>query len=263
MTHILLCYLAALIICAACFAAIYIILKKAFKIQTRWAVFFGGVLFALAYYAGVMLLFQATFRTQQYYNTTAFRTLVGLVFLLLFCFARFLILHIFFFRQDREQQAFSFAFGFGFAPAAFLAAYLLIMSLVIAFNGIFNGPAVMEESGLLSFEDNTIISVFRPVLGHVSVALLFCFAAVLSITLCWFMRRISTRDYHPAIRTIWLILLLLVESAAVLPVPFMKMYGLAHWQLPLIAAAAAGVNLLLVRMMPGERKTPHYSKQFE
>ena len=32
MTHILLCYLAALIICAACFAAIYIILKKAFKI---------------------------------------------------------------------------------------------------------------------------------------------------------------------------------------------------------------------------------------
>ena len=101
MTHILLCYLAALIICAACFAAIYIILKKAFKIQTRWAVFFGGVLFALAYYAGVMLLFQATFRTQQYYNTTAFRTLVGLVFLLLFCFARFLILHIFFFRQDR------------------------------------------------------------------------------------------------------------------------------------------------------------------
>ncbi len=263
MSLVLWCYLAALAICAAAFAALYIFQRKIQKIKLHTGFFFGGLLFSIAYFVGIMALFRMTFTSQDYYNTIAFRTMVGMVFLAILCFIRFLILKIFFFNHDRNEQGFSFSFGFGIAPSAFLAAYLLIMLIVVAFNGLFNGPCIVEENGCLSFADNTIISIFRPVSGHLSFAFLFLLFCGISYAFSLFIEKICARNYSPVIVVVWLILLLLPESVLVLVVPFMKMYSFEHWHLLIIAFFCALASFLLVKFIPLEQKPESYTQQFE
>lgn len=263
MTDVLLCYLAALAICAGAFWSLLLLMKRGLHGRLRLGGFFGGMLFAIAFFLVMMLLFQGTFRTEQYYNTVIFRGVVGFVYLVLLCFARFLLVRLAFFGREREEQGSSFCMGFGCAPGAFLAAYLLIMGLVLAWNGLFNGPAIVEDNGLLGFADNTMISVFRPAAGHISFAFLFAFFALMGLSSGWFLQKITSRDYPTGVTVGWLVLLLVLESAAILPVPFIQMFQLTHWQPALIAGLCAAAHFVLVRFMPGEQKTVNYTKQFE
>lgn len=262
MTSILLCYIIGFLLCAAGLSALYLLLKKKLE-KLRWGPFFIGVICAVAYFLIIMLLFRATFRSDYYYNTVAFRTLVGFVFLALLALARFLLVKAVFFSRYKEEQGFSFCFGLGAAPVAFLGIYLLIMTLVVAGNGIFNGPCVVESEGYLSFADNTIISVFRPAAGHVSFAVLFVALAGMFLISGGLLCRISIKRYHPAVSVAWVIFMMVLEAVAILPLPFVSMYGLSHWQLALIVCVAAIISAVLLIVMPKERKPANYTKQFE
>lgn len=263
MTEVLLCYIIGFFLCAAGLTGLFFLLKKRMDIKVRWGTFFIGFISAVVYFLIIMLLFRATFRSDYYYNTTLFRTLVGFVFLALLAVARLLLVKAVFFTRYKEEQGFSFSFGFGAAPLAFLGLYLLIMSLVVAGNGIFNGPCIVENEGYLSFADNTIISVFRPAAGHVSFAVLFVALAAMFLLSSALLRRISEKRYHPAVSVSWVIFMVVLEAIAILPIPFIAMYGLSHWQLALIACAAAAISALLLIVMPKEQKPANYIKQFE
>ena len=75
--------------------------------------------------------------------------------------------------------------------------------------------------------------------------------------------KITFESYHPAVSVGWCILLILLEAVSVLPIPFIKMFELKHWQLPLIAGIVGLLSVLLVFFMPKQKKTPTYTKQFE
>ncbi len=263
MTEILLCYIVSLAVIAAGFAAFLVYFKRGAKIRLQAGSVLIGILSAVLYFALLVLLFMATFSTDYYYNTVFFRSLVGFVFIALLCLARLLLTRSVFFNRDKDSQGLSFCFGFGAAPAVLLAVYLLIITLVVAFNGLFNGPCVVEEGEYLSFADNTIISVFRPAAGHISFALLAVFYAVITTASGFVLRKFSARPYGIFVTVLWVVLMILLETVAVFPVPFISMFQLDHWQLPLIGAIAAAGSATLARFMPKEKKPADYTKQFE
>lgn len=263
MTEILLFYVAALIVCLLSLAAVFFFIKNKLQAKLQWGSFFIGVIAAVAYYLIIVLLFKATFSNKNYYNTTLFRALVGFVYIALLGLARLLLVKACFFNRYKEDRGYSFCFGFGSAPVAFLSLYLLIMTLVVGGNGIFNGPAVVENAGYLSFADNTIISVFRPAAGHLSFAILFFFIAVMVMTSGYFMYRLSEQSFPLAVTVGWIVMLIVLETVALVTVPFITMFQLAHWQLAVIAGIAAAISVALVVFMPKKPKPVNYTKQFE
>ena len=263
MIEILLCYIFAFLVCIAGLAGIYLFLKKKLQVKLHWGALSIGVITAVVYFFIIMLLFQATFRTEYYYNTPFFRSMVGGLFLALLALTRYMLVKVICFNRYKEDLGYSFSFGFGAAPAVFLAIYLLIMALVIAGNGIFNGPCVIEEEGYLSFADNTIISVFRPAAGHISFAVMFVLLPVMMLLSAHLLWRISEKKYNAAVSVVWVILFSLLETIAILPIPFINMYALKHWQLLLIVAVTTAIGVILLKFMPKEKKPSNYIKQFE
>lgn len=260
MSSVLLCYLAALVILSVGFFVICLFLKKGLSAKWKAGPFFGGILLSAVYFLGALLLFRLCFANDMYYNTALYRILVGFVLLMIFCFIRFLILKLPFFDYDRENAGFSLAFGFGAAPAAFLWIYSLLMLVIVAANGIFNGPCIVEESGLLSFADNTVISVFRPVAGHISFAVLFSAYALLSVVLAWVIKKITDHAHRSVVNVIWAIAVMVLETVTVLPVLFMQ---LPHWSYPIIAVLCTVIAVALVKWMPIKKEESDYIKQFD
>lgn len=263
MTEILLFYIAALLVCALGFAATFIFLKNKLQAKFRWGSFFIGVIAAVVYFLIILLLFKASFSNDNYYNTAWFRALVGFVYVALLALARLMLVKGCCFNRYKEDQGYSFSFGFGCAPLAFLAIYCLIMIFVVGGNGIFNGPAVVEKAGYLSFADNTIISVFRPAAGHLSFAILFLFVMIMVIASGHCMHRLCEQQFSLAISVGWVVMLVVLEALALVPVPFITMFRLAHWQLAVIAGFSAAVSVVLAFFMPQKQKPANYTKQFE
>ncbi len=263
MTAILLCYIAAFLLSIAGFAALYLFLRKKLQVRLRWGMFSLGIITAVIYFLVILLLYHVTFNPDYYYNTPFFRSMVGMVFLALLCLIRLMLVKFAFFGRYNEQGGYSFCFGFGAAPGAFLTFYLLFMTLVVAGNGLFNGPCIVESEGYLSFADNTIISIFRPAAGHISFALVFFAFAAMEIASACLLHKISEEPYHPGVSVAWVLFAVLLEAGAILPIPFISMYGLAHWQLAVIVSILSAVSISLVRFIPKKSDPSTYTKQFE
>ena len=263
MTSLLLCYAAALVLFVAAFIGTLFFIKRFLKEKPHWGMFFLGIIVAAVSAAAVVVLWMVTFRTENYYNTPFFRTMVGFVYLLLICLVRVLIVRGALFGNYREDKGYSFCLGFGAAPGLLLTAYLLIMLPVVAFNGLFNGPCTVAEEGYLTFADNTIITVFRPAAGHVSFALAFFFFTVMTVATGVLLRKVTQQRCRPGVPVIWTILAVMLEAGAILPIPFFSMYGLQHWHLPLIVGILATVLVLLARFVPEAQEEATYTKQFE
>ncbi len=162
-----------------------------------------------------------------------------------------------------KEQGQSFSLGFGMAPILFIGFYLLIMALVLIGNSLFNGPAIIND-GFISFADNTIISIFQPVGGHLSFAGALLFYGVVVVAFDRFADQITFGSYRLWVSIVWCILLALLEGLMILPIPFIKMYGLEHWHLPIIAGVVAVAASLLVWLMPKKKElNTTYTKQFE
>ncbi len=263
MSSVLLSYVAALAVLIAGFLGIYLFLEKKLQIKIRWGMFFLGIITTVFYCAAIVLLFRVTFSVDYYYNTVFFRSMVGLVFLAILCVVRLLVVRSTFFKNHRVEQGYSFSFGFGIAPAALMGVYLLLMTLVVAGNGLFNGPCIVEEEGYLSFADNTIITIFRPVAGHVSVALVFIAYAVMMTASAHLLQKLSKGNYRFGVSVAWTFFMILLEAGAILPLPFISMYKLDHWQLAVIVGIFAAINVLLVRFIPKVKSSTTYTRQFE
>ncbi len=262
MTEILIYYIISLLFLAGSIWGIGVFLKKQ-AIKMRWGMFFLGILAAVLYFIVVLVLFKLTFSGDEYYNTSLFRGTVGFVFIALLCLFRTLIVKGFFFGKYKEEQGLSLCFGFGIAPGLLLGFYLLIMTVVLAVNGIFNGPCVLEEGGYLSFADNTIITVFRPAAGHLSFAILLVSFIVLALASGWIQKNISMTKRKMSVSILWTVFLVVLEAAAVLPIPFISMFGLSHWHVAVIGTIAATFAVLLVRFMPRVKEEEEYTRQFD
>lgn len=262
MTGIILSYLIALLITVAALIGSVFYLKKLRGQPICWGALFGGMLAALVCLIGILFLFRLTFSAENYYNTVVFRTLIGLLYLFLLNGLRFLLTKTAFFNRYREPQGYCFALGYSAAPTAFLCVYLFIMTVVLGYHCLFGGPAVITDE-YLSF-GNTIISVFRPVAGHVSFAGIFALYMVIVLAQVTFIDKTTTKPYRPVFVLLWTGLLIVAEAVALLPVPFIKMYQLAHWQLVILVAVMAVIAVLLTLFIPKPRAVETtYTKQFE
>lgn len=263
MNSLLLCYAASLLVLLAGFFGILFFIQKGIKIKFHWGMFFLGIIIAVITAAVVVLLWRVTFRTDNYYNTVFFRTLVGFVYLGLLCFLRILIVRNAAFANYHEEKGYSFCFGFGAAPGLLMGAYLLIMLPVVGFNGLFNGPCIVAEEGYLTFADNTIITVFRPAAGHISFALAFLFFAVMAVGTGIILHNATHRLLRRGVSTVWTVFAIVIEAGAILPLPFFRMYGMQHWALAVTEGVLAVVMILLAFLMPDVKEEVTYTKQFE
>ena len=263
MAKILICYFIAALVIGSGIFGLFAYLKKGLKACRKGGAFFGGMLSAAAYFLGMLLLFRVTFSNEMYYDTPFFRTVLGFVFIALLAMIRFFAVKKFFFDRDREDAGYSFSLGFGLAPGAFLGIYALIMFFVVGCNGLFNGPCVEEAEGLLGFADNTMISIFLPEAGHISFAVLFIAFAAFNLLFGKLIQKITDEPHRAVVNIGWAVMMLVLEAVLILPVPFIKMYGLAHYGPSVIAVLCAVAAFLLVRFMPMIKKESAYIKQFE
>lgn len=263
MTTVLLCYLAALVVLVGGFFGIRAFFKSTLRAKFKAGSFFGGMVLSVGIFLGMLLLFRICFSNNMYYNTKLYRTVVGFALLLLLSFVRFMIIKLPFFDRDRKNAGYSFAAGFGAAPAAFLGIYSLLMLLIVGGNGIFNGPCIAEENGLLSFADNTMISVFRPEAGHISFAILFIVYAFYSLLFADLIRKISDHVCRMGVGVWWLVFLMILDGIMILPVPFIGMYGISHWGLSVIGIICTAAAGLLMWKMPVKEEKKEYIRQFE
>lgn len=262
MIGIFLSYIGALLICIAGVISGILLLKKQ-KIRFHIGAFALGIITAILSVVAIILLFRLLFAGSDYYNTVFFRTMVGSVILSILCGLRFLLLKSTCFNRDREDLGYSFGFGFGFAPLLFVGLYLLIMTLILAGNCLFNGPCIIEEA-YLSFADNTIISIFRPVEGHLSFAFIFAYYAGLVWASCKWNEQLNLERYSTPVLILSSVFLFIFEGISLLLIPFMKMYGLSHWQLAICIGVFFVLSVLLVCFVPkAKEKDSTYTKQFE
>ncbi len=261
MSSVILIYLVALLLGAGGLFGISYFLKKFKGTQFRKLWLFVGVILSIAYYGLELLLFKSTFSTIDYYNTQSFKIIVGFLFLMLFCLARLILTKVIFFNRQKTDSGLSFCLGFGSAWALLFTLYLLIFTFVLAYYGIFEGPCVVDTSGRLVFVDSTAISVFRPVVGHISFSVFFLSLAMICVSNGSLLAKMAKNTIHPAISATWCILLIAVESVTIQAVLYIN--AIPHWAIALNGVVMAAISVLLVQFIPIRKKEPDYTKQFE
>ncbi len=262
MIGIFLSYVLAFLITLFAIVGGFLALRRLYGQKLCWGSFLIGILVAIGCLVGVLFLFRLSFADAEYYNTVLFRSLIGGVYLFLISGIRFLLTKSIFFNRYREPQGYSFALGYGLAPTLFLSLYLLVMTLALAYNALFNGPAVITNE-YLSF-GNTIFSIFQPVAGHISFAAVFALYLVIVLASFRLADKSTTKNYRAIFVVLWSVLVMLSEAVALLPIPFIKMYELSHWQLLLIVGPMAIVATVLCRFIPKRPEVETtYTKQFE
>ncbi len=265
MSEILIYYALGILLCVFSFFGIKFCLSKWMKTKIRWQNFVVGLLLSVLYFAIALVLIFVTFNNNYYYNTAFFRTMVGGLYFVLLALVRFIVTKKFFYDQKKISSGISFSFGFGFGPVLFLGIYLLMMFLIVGINGLFNSPHTLDAEGFLTFADNTIISVFQPAAGHLSFAFVFVGFNAFAVTFSAFIKRITSRHYHFGAVLGWLVLFLMLEAVALMPIPFVMQFNFKHWQLAVIEWLCVALAIILARFIPGgeHEPDPDYQKQFE
>lgn len=263
MLEVLIFYLASVLLFAIGLIGLVLFFKKQ-SIKTKPTFVFLGVLFAVLYFVVLFVLFFSTFNvnSDQYFFTNTYLIGIGFAYVFILSIVRCLAIKSLFFNREYREQGLSFDLGFGAAPAAFIAIYLLLFFFVIAYNGIFNGPAVWNAEGYFLFEDNTIINLLLP---KASGALYAMFSLVLYATFVviegWFYKKISEKNYKWVYSIVFPIVFALLETAMILPIPYIDMD--AYWQLGIIAAVVVGAAIVLTILLPKEKVPAEYTRQFE
>lgn len=261
MLSVLLVYLGAILLGAAGLLGLFYFLKAIKKSKIRWGMTFVGLLVSVIYYSLELLLFRTTFGTMDYYNTAAFKLVVGFLFLMFFCLARILIVRVVFFGRQKSDSGLSFCMGFGSAWALLFTVYLLVYTLVIVYYGLFVGLSITDVEGRLIFNDSTAIAVFRPLLGHLSFGVFFVSISVLCMSTGCLLAKIARKMIRPVFAVIWIILLMILESFSIQLVLYIN--AIPHWAVALNSVVAASLSVVLVRFIPVRKEEAEYTKQFE
>ncbi len=263
MSEILLSYAGVALIAAAGLLLGLLFIVKRFKYPFKLGAFSVGIISAIGAFLCVFLLFKMLFNTNDFYNTMVYRVIVGLVILSIFAFLRFLLVRGVCFNRYREESGVSFSFGFGMAPLALFGIYSFILFLVLVFNVVFNAPYTFGEDGL-TFADNTMISVPIEAIGQVFYALALLFYETIVMVVALFMDRATKRPYRTWAFVVCAVLFFVLESAAILPIPFAGAFGLLPWHIALILGIIALVAIAVLAVIPSQKtKKSTYTKQFE
>lgn len=263
MRSVLIFYLLSVLLFAGGVVALAMFFKKR-NLKPRLMFVFLGVIFAVLYFVLLFVLFFSTFNanSDQYFYTKAYSVGIGFAYVFILSIVRCLIKKSVFFNREYPEQGLSFTLGFGMAPAMFIAIYLLLFFFVIAYNGIFNGPAVWNTDGYFIFEDNTIINLLLPKASGAFYAMItLIFYATFALIESWFYKKISEKNYKWTYFVLFPIVYALLETAMILPIPYIDMNS--YWQLCILSAVVVGLAILLVNLLPKEKEVQDYAKQFE
>lgn len=234
------------------------------EIKIRPAFLFLGIIVSIIYFVILLILFFSTFNatSDQYFNTASFRILIGFVYVFALCITRSLILRGTVFVQEKREQGMSLAFGFGAGPALLLGIYLFMMAVVIIYNGIAHSPVEWNSDGYLLFSNNTIIGMIFPTpAAHLYMMLTFVSYLPTILANGWFYKQVSRRAISPVIVVCIAVGLALLETGAILPIPFINMNS--YWGLTIIGGVVSLLSIVLVSFLPREKKPADYTKQFE
>lgn len=263
MHSVLIFYLLSVVLFAVGVAALAMFFKKR-DIKLRLTFVFLGILFSVVYFVVLFVLFFSTFNanSDQYFFTKTYLVGIGLSYVFILSIVRCLLMKVVFFNKEYNEQGLSFTLGFGTAPALFIAIYLLLFFFVIAYNGLFNGPAVWNTEGYFVFEDNTIINLLLPkASGALYAMIALIFYATFTLIESWLYKRISEKLYKWAYSILFPIAFALLETGMILPIPYINLNS--YWQLSIISVVVVGMAILLVNLLPKEKAPQEYTRQFE
>ena len=263
MLNVLVFYLLSVVRFAAAVVGLVVFFKKK-QIKLRLSFLFLGIIAAILYFVLLFVLFFSTFNanSDQYFFTKTYVIGIGFSYVFVLSIVRCLLMKVAFFNKEYNEQGLSFTLGFGTAPALFIAIYLLLFFFVIAYNGIFNGPAVWNAEGYFLFEDNTIINLLLPKASGAFYAMIaLAFYAYFALIESWLYKKISQKIYKWVYFILFPIAFGLLETGMILPIPYVDMGS--YWVLSILGGIAVGVAIVLVNLLPKEKAPVEYTRQFE
>ena len=263
MLDVLIYYFLSVALLIAGLIGVCLFFKKK-NIKVRLLFFFLGIIFAVVYFLILFALFFSTFNANndQYFFSFSYLFWIGLAYVLILSLVRSLAIKGLFFSKEYKEQGLSFSFGFGAAPALLIGIYLLMFFFVIAYNGLFNGPAEWNNEGYFIFADNTIINLLLPRASGAFFAMIaLVIYSFFAVAVGWLYKKISEKLYNWTCFILIPIGLGLLETAMILPIPYINMNS--YWQLSIIAAVVFGLAVLLISLLPKEKDPAAYTKQFE
>lgn len=263
MTGVLIYYLLSVILFVIAAVGLVAFFKKS-NVAIRFPFLFFGVIAAVVYFVVLFVLFFSTFNanSDQYFYTKTYAVGIGLSYVFILSIVRCLIMKVAFFNKEYHSQGLSFTLGFGVTPALFIAIYLLLFFFVIAYNGLFNGPAVWNAEGYFIFENNTIINLLLPqASGALYAMIALVFYATFVLIESWLYKKISEKLYKWTYSILFPIVFAFLETAMILPIPYINMNS--YWKLSIIDGVVVGLAIVLIVLLPKEKTPMEYEKQFE
>lgn len=199
------------------------------------------------------------------YNvTTAYKlTLIGVI-LSLIVVLFVLFVHRFFIAGQR-RGALSFAKGMGFGGVAAIGLYALMMLVMLVVQYFSSTLEYFDaETYVYVFSNETYISVFSPLAGHVSLAIIFVAIYYLFV----FFADTMMAFYKEKVKLYKKILILAAQGLCIVIAweitIYMRQLSVAHWAAALICGFLCGISLLLRALLPVfAEKDQAYVKQFD
>ena len=235
------------------------------KIKFHPLFFFLGMIVSIVYFVLMFVLFFSTFNanSDQYFYGWGYVFCIGLAYVLILGVVRSLIIKATLFAKEYTGQGMSLVYGLGITPALFVGIYLFMMSIVVIFKSIRFGTPVMDAAeGYLVFGDNNIQNpLFYPLSAHLFIMLFLIAFLVMILANGWFYKAISQRNLPYKITVPFAILFAILETALILPLPFVG--SITYGGVALIGGISAGCAVLLATLLPKEKMPADYTKQFE
>ena len=224
------------------------------------------IFFLVAYYLVLSSYLSAKGGIADYYNTPAFRiaviTAITVIFsVLLTLFSRGVYTRRQMFRENR-----SFFIGFGAGMPILVGVYCLSMFLILLFHYVGSTLLAFDDSvRAFLFGGRTYISVFLPMTGHISMAVIAVgfWASCAAFGMC--INRTATERALPTWGSVLTNLGVIVGFCIMVDIVcFMTMIAMPHYLLAILMLLVTAWQVFMIRMTYRiKKKTPQeYKKQF-
>ncbi len=242
--------------------------KKGYKINVL-QMFFGFILFIISFVCYFLILkhhLSTADGVTNYYNSPAYRVAIIAMFTLFFAVLLWIFGMLVYMRKQSYKSCLSFFAGFGSGGCLMIGGYGILMLLSLTIQCLSSSYQYYDTKvEAFYFSDETYVSVFQPMFGHVSFAIAaICFLTIL-IAFAWVMCRITSINIPFKVNFFTFVLLLISITAFLIVLCFMRMFSCPHYLMALISLFCAGISLLAVHFTYRFVSTNSglYSKQFE
>ena len=225
--------------------------------------FFG--IFFVGYYLVLGYHLAASDGVAEYYNTATYRVVIIALLTIFSTVLLWLFGMIVYMRRQAYKACLSFFAGFGNGGCLAVGCYALLMLVMLTIQCLSSSFVAFDtEVCAFYFSDGTYFSVFQPMSGHVSFALVALSFLAIAISFALILCRITSAQvpfWTTALAFVGLILLLGIFLVVLC---FMPMFGLPHYLMAVIEVVCALISACLVRLTYRFIKIPDqaYKKQF-